>query len=46
MKTKCVNVTDGCKLLVVGDVDYEFMRLAVGELELIFRGKDILHHIL
>ena len=34
-KTKCVNVTDGCKLLVVGDVDYEFVRLAVGELELI-----------
>ena len=33
-KTKCVNVTDGCKLLVVGDVDYEFVRFAVGELEL------------
>ena len=39
-KTKCVNVTDGSKLLVVGDVDYEFVRLAVGKLELILRRKE------
>ena len=39
-KTKCEKVRDVCKLLVVGDVDYEFVRLAVGKLELIFKRKD------
>ena len=41
-KTKCVNVTDGCKLLVVGDVDNEFVRFAVGELEL-YGGPQLSH---
>ena len=30
-------MTNGCKVLVVGDVDYEFVRLAVGLIRIDFQ---------